>query len=196
MPRTVLLALATGVAVGGVLSGLLVSGVLGEDAPQKPPGKVAVELTATAERATALARPHPTKPYPPPTIPPTPPSCPVDTSRFQSEVREGAHYQPPPSLFSARDKTVLTVASAVGSNGLYMLYSGRLSAEPFQGFIAVQRWPKDPCAEGRNSYEPQLYLTPFKRGAVTLLATEGDSVTFRTADGTAGRFEYTTGQFR
>jgi hypothetical protein len=47
-----------------------------------------------------------------------------------------------------------------------------------------------------TSYPAQVYLTPSKDGAITLLAIEGDVVAFMTDDGTDGRFNFTTGAFQ
>jgi hypothetical protein len=60
----------------------------------------------------------------------------------------------------------------------------------------VYKGVKDPCVEGRQQYEPQLILTPFKSGALTLLTIGEETVTFKTAEGAEGSFKYTTGTFQ
>ncbi len=197
MTRTIFLAVATGIAVGAIFSGLLVSGVLSQDGPKLPPGE-AFYQRATVEQATAEARPRAPKPYPPPTRPPTPTSCPRDPKTFHSGVYAYGWYQPAPSFIREHaDKTFVSQAFGVDNEGRpYTIYSGSFNAEPQQGLLIVYKGVKDPCAEAREQYEPQLLLTPFKSGALTLLTIDEDTVTFKTADGTLGRFDFTTGIFQ
>jgi len=91
--------------------------------------------------------------------------------------------------------TLNNVAVANSSLGApYTLWAGALQSNPQQGVILVQLVRIDPCATpGENPINP--YLMPTQAGAITMNSINGDSVTFQTANGTTGTFDFVTNQF-
>jgi hypothetical protein len=74
------------------------------------------------------------------------------------------------------------------------IYAGALRTNPQQGIVIVTRQPVDPCAQGDLGTQT-TYDTPYQKGALTLTAIKGDSVSFSLADGGTGQFNYITNTF-
>ena len=62
------------------------------------------------------------------------------------------------------------------------------------GVIIVEKSPVDPCAQG-GSMAPTPYPTPAQSGAVTLVAANGDTLSYGTLRGVSGSFDFETGTF-
>ncbi len=204
MRRAAIAAATIGIAIIGVLVGLVVSGAIGQEGGEVPPVKQTIEASETAAQATAEAGPHAPKPTGQSSPIPTPQSCPIDPTRYRTVIASPPAYGAPPSqlfpgIFGSRDNRRINVVSqALGlttQGAPYTIWSGALASDPHQGVIVVWLGAKDPCAEGRSSYPPQEYLTPLKAGAVTLTQIDGDMVVFQTGDGTTGSLNYVTGTF-
>jgi hypothetical protein len=194
MRRTVLLALAVGLAIGGIFIGLVVAGAIGGGNSKEPAEKQALETAQARTDATVQAVAH--APKDSNTTPvPTRQSCPIDTSTMKTQVFTGLIHQPPSSpIFD--EITLLNEAGAVGSDGVpYSLWFGVSKTDSQQGVIVVWQGVKDPCAEGRTSLDPQKYLVPFKASRSTLTRIDASTVTFQDADGGTGQFNYVNKAF-
>lgn len=193
MRRTVLLALAVGLAVGGIFIGLVVAGAVGGGSSKEPAEKQALETAQARTDATAQAGPHAPKDS---SVAPVPAdkSCPIDTSTIKTQVTGLIHRVPSSPIFD--EITLLNEATAVGGDGVpYSLWFGVSRADNQQGVIVVWQGVKDPCADGRTSLDPQEYLVPFKGTPSALTRIDASAVTFQDADGGAGRFNYVTRAF-
>lgn len=95
-------------------------------------------------------------------------------------------------------QNIVNTATAVPTQGMpydYMLYAGSLATNPQQGILIIMRFDKDPCKPGASGTFTKVYDTPYQQGALTLTQVSGDTVTFSTATGGIGHFDYVTGQF-
>lgn len=95
-------------------------------------------------------------------------------------------------------QNIVNTATAVSTANIpfdYRLYAGSLAANPQQGILIVVRLDQDPCKPGASGTITKTYDTPYQRGALTLTQVSGDTVTFSTATGGDGHFDYVTGQF-
>ncbi len=78
---------------------------------------------------------------------------------------------------------------------IYVLYAGAYKATPQQGLIIVTQLNSDPCASSAPGFQSAYYRTPTQQGAVTLTKIVGDTVTFTTAGGGSGTFNFVSGQY-
>lgn len=79
----------------------------------------------------------------------------------------------------------------------YLVFAGAYAANPQQGLLIVARLEADPCATKANvPTQIEYYSTSTQQGAVTLTRIAGDEVTFTTAIGGNGQFNFVSGQFR
>lgn len=76
-----------------------------------------------------------------------------------------------------------------------LIFSGARGSNPQQGLIIVERLPKDLCAPGFQTNQLLYFDTPYQRGALTITRVSGDIVTFTTAVGPTGTFNFMTGKF-
>ncbi len=162
------------------------------DLDKFPPEKQAIELQERAECEAAEAGYHAPK------IADASPvlSCPIDLASVKTGIFEyDPKYQPPPFW---REGTLVNIATAVSSQGVpYTVYAGT-GIDSQQGVVFVLQETTDPCATAAGLLprgELRTFVLPGNSGAVTLTAIEGDLVSFETADGTKGKFDYTAGQF-
>lgn len=86
-------------------------------------------------------------------------------------------------------------APTVGQAFEYVIFAGAYASNPQQGILIVTRLTADPCASKTNTTQITYYSTPAQTGAVTLTQITGDSVTFTTAAGAGGQFNFVSGQF-
>lgn len=77
----------------------------------------------------------------------------------------------------------------------YLIIAGSLKNNAQQGVLVVISQPQDPCAQGPQG-QFHTYDSPFQQGALTLTQINGKVVSFTTAAGGTGQFDYLTGQFR
>lgn len=196
MKRTVLLAAATGISVGAVLAGLVAAGAIdGGGTGREPIEKQPIETSEALQQLTAAAgtrAPKPTAVTPVPTLA----SCPVDASTIQTQIT-GPIYQPPPGSSAIFDRlTLVGEATATSKDGRpYSLYFGNLKDDPSQWVIVRWRGAKDPCAEGRSGYDPELLPLPFKATSVTLEKIDNNFIYFGASGGERGSFDYTKAVF-
>lgn len=142
------------------------------------------KLQQIAAQATAAAKsPHaPKHPAGPPT------SCPMPL--VQSGITVGI-----PAGFPDHIVNVAVVAPQTGRPFEYEVFAGSQLDNPRQGVLIVVRMDRDPCAPGAAGTKFKTYETPSQQGDVTLTQLSGDSVSFTTAAGGSGHFDYITGQF-
>jgi hypothetical protein len=92
----------------------------------------------------------------------------------------------------------MTNVASIGATSQHpyntQVYAGALGTNPQQGIVIVTRQPDDPCAHGFMGTQT-TYDTPYQKGALTLTAINGDSVSFSLADGGTGQFNYITNTF-
>lgn len=178
------LAIAGALAVAGALSGVAIaSGTI------PPTGGPSASKLAVIERERQLQdaasrQPHGVKH--PEQKPAT--SCPVKSKPLIYPFRFGPFYG---------GKNLVNVASVVSSAGIsYTVFAGALDASPEQGVMLVLR-NEDPCASAAGTIPSYLhaYLAPTRTGALTIVGPSVDSVTFVSASGSRGTFNYLTGQF-
>ncbi len=86
------------------------------------------------------------------------------------------------------------VASSQNRPFAYLIIAGALKADPQQGVLVVISQPQDPCAQGPQG-QFQTYDAPSRQGALTLTQIAGDVVSFTSAAGDMGQFNYISGQF-
>ena len=118
-----------------------------------------------------------------------PTSCPRDTPQptgIYSGDSGGFHEQITNYAVIAPTPTRLTI---------YVLYAGAYRATPQQGLIIVTQLNSDPCASSAPGTQIAYYRTPTQQGAVTLAKIVGDTVTFTTASGGSGTFNFVSGQY-
>ncbi len=195
MRRSILLALAVTIALGGTLTGLFVSGAFSQDESiQTQIARQTQGAVLTMEEATADAvTPPPKEPITIPVIT----SCPDQNALHQ----KAGIFAVDPNRGSPNPLLGVQVneAATFASDGLvYDIIGGAVKGEPSQGAIEVWAITTDPCAAAAGlvpRHQPQVYQTPFKDGAVTLTNVTGDTLDFRTADGTTGSLDYLTGTF-
>jgi len=160
---------------------------LPSDFEKFPAEKQVVELEELAECEAAEAGYHAPK------IPDASPvlSCPLDVKTVVTGVF--------PYNGGPFGRYVVNEASAVSSRGVpYRIFAGALDPDSQQGVLLVLQQSIDPCATAAGllpHFEPQSFTLPVKTGGVTLTAIEGDLVSFETAGGNKGQFNYTTGEF-
>jgi hypothetical protein len=124
-----------------------------------------------------------------PKHPATPPaSCPVQG--VQSNINVDVLPGDPDHITN-----VATIAPAPGRPFVYQVYAGSAAGNAQQGILIVMRRDMDPCAPTAQGSTFTRFATPYQRGAVTLTAISGDTVSFTTAAGGSGHFNYITGQF-
>lgn len=86
-------------------------------------------------------------------------------------------------------------AGTTGFNGVaYYFDSGADAGDPSQGAVFVLTQGPDPC-QGQTSRVTRV-LVPGHHGPVTVLSVNGPVLTFRSADGTAGTLDLTSGRLR
>ncbi len=78
---------------------------------------------------------------------------------------------------------------------IYLLYAGAYKANPQQGLIIEAQLNSDTCASSAPGFQSAYYRTPTQQGAVTLTKIVGDTVTFTTASGGSGTFDFVSGQY-
>ncbi|MEX1253173.1 MAG: hypothetical protein WEE64_02415 [Dehalococcoidia bacterium] len=219
MPR-LLLALAAGLTVGGVLGGLFAAGAVGPNGPPSssvppqdqapdpsgrsgpPPYKQTVEAEETAEQATAEAGYHAPKPTPGGEPPTFTKSCPIDEASIRTGVFEGTPYQPPPDpeMRAIHFVSEAFPGSSSDDGMLYGLYLGYPGSSPFfpdrtpdpeHGLIVVSGpGNKDPCAAG----EPPVLPATASRLNVYPLPFSGTPARFTKIDGNGVTFETVDGR--
>ncbi len=149
--------------------------------------KAAYDKAGRDREATAAAA-HPA-PSPRP-VPALPGSCPRGLPS-QSSIRPADTAAKVPGVGMA----LVTQATVVFQQELYYLSSGADRDQPPQGLIAVYHPVQDACAQRDQRPENAAYPAPGQHGAITLTAVLGETVTFRAADGTTGRFNVVTKQY-
>jgi hypothetical protein len=104
----------------------------------------------------------------------------------------GLIHEPPPFYASVFDQvTLVQEATAVGNDGRpYSLWLGTLKSDPSQWVLIRWKGAKDPCAEGRDDWPPEIIPLPFKGPSVTLTTIDSSGLSFAASDGTTGRFDY------
>ena len=77
----------------------------------------------------------------------------------------------------------------------YTVYAGATDTDALQGVIIVIKHG-DACADprGMQSYIRD-YLSPYRRGALSISGVEGNTIRFALPDGTTGRFSVVSGQY-
>jgi hypothetical protein len=120
--------------------------------------------------------------------------------------------QPPPQpgvvreAFPDHDPTYAFPSVAIGVSGGqgYYIFAGYVRSKPTQGVISVQPISLDPCKDFVSHIETPssqasaaipVWYTPSQDGVITLTAVSGDTVSYTTADGTAGHFDFVTKVF-
>jgi hypothetical protein len=89
---------------------------------------------------------------------------------------------------------VATIAASPSNPLEYVISAGASMVNPQQGLLVVFSQPGDPCAHPEPTNQI-IYDTPYQRGALTLTAINGDSVSFSLADGGTGQFNYITNTY-
>ena len=87
------------------------------------------------------------------------------------------------------------VAPNKGKPFTYIVYAGSLETNSKQGVIIVMRLDYDPCSLGAQGTTITYYPTLFQQGAVTLTQLSGVILTFKTATGTSGHFDVSSGHY-
>jgi hypothetical protein len=153
-----------------------------------PPAKQAflrTQATGQAQRA-ATARPIVHNPASLPTLPA---SCPVDV---HPGVITPFCFGPFPG-----GKGLVNDVGALSPDGWpYMIYAGATDDDPPQGSIVVIK-ESNPCLDPdrKQTYIIKTYLTPYRKGAVTITSVAGSIILFTLPDGTSGGFDFVTGQY-
>jgi hypothetical protein len=214
VPR-LLLALAAGLTIGGVLGGLFAAGAVGPNGPPSssvppenqapdpsgqsgpPPYKQTVEAEYAAEQATAEAGYQAPKPTPGGAPPTFTKSCPIDDADIRTEIFDGAPYQPPPDP-EMRSIGMVNEAVTLGNDGrIYSLYLGFVgidrfqperTSDPEQGIIVVWSGNRDPCADGSNLPGSRPNLQQYR------LPFRGAPARFTQIDGNSVTFETVDGR--
>jgi hypothetical protein len=88
------------------------------------------------------------------------------------------------SPFSSQEALVENQWQEVVSGELVVVYAGRLTQTPDQGFVAVQMGTRS-----SKTFSLQRYLTPAQAGAVKIVDVNGLQLTLRAADGTTFAFD-------
>ena len=99
------------------------------------------------------------------------------------------------------DPTYAFQSAAIGISGgqPYMVEAGYVRSKPTQGVISVQPISLDPCKDfvshlgqpaSQASVAPPVWTEPLQKGAITLTGVSGNTVSFTTAGGKAGHFDY------
>ena len=115
-------------------------------------------------------------------------SCPIGSSPNEIIMPDGHIHQ-----------YIINVAS-IGATASdpweYLISAGALAVNTQQGIMVVERTPEDPCApQNQGKFTLITYKTPYQKGALTLTAINGDSVSFSLANGGTGQFNYLTNTF-
>jgi hypothetical protein len=176
------------IAVAAIVAASVTGGVLAAGGPSSKQDHLNKVATAEAKAAAG-----PRAPKPPNAGKGLPPS-----SSCTNPVRPGIF--PAGELPFHADGTFTTETEVVSSAGdPYFIYSGALQSDPQQGLLLVMREDKDPCAVAAGRVPSRAYmrsyLSPFRRGALTLTQIVGDMVAFSVADGSRGSFNYALGQY-
>lgn len=99
----------------------------------------------------------------------------------------------------------LTQAQMTTMHGAYASFASVISAEHTPYFIfgeknrfAVQALPLDPCKINftLQTSQQRVFQDPLAQGNLFITAVHGDLVSYQTASGTTGLFNYVTGQFQ
>lgn len=108
--------------------------------------------------------------------------------------------------FPDHDPTYAFQSAAIGVSGgkAYTILAGYVRSKPTQGVISVQPISLDPCKDfvaqmqsptSQATIAVPVWNAPSQEGAITLTGVSGDTVSYTTADGTAGHFNYVTKAF-
>jgi hypothetical protein len=123
-------------------------------------------------------------------------SCPTTTL-----PPEGIIHNTPPSTADDRFESL---AIGIYQGQPYYILGGYMQSDPAQGVISIQPIPLDPCKaftdslHGKTDSYPLAapsITTPFQKGSITFTAIQGNVVTYVTASGTAGAFNFVTDTF-
>jgi|GEM_PF-4623504 hypothetical protein len=158
--------------------------------PQLPsPNKAAVlpEMAAAQQRAATSSYRAPKHYLPPPT------SCP------HTVVPGIFPYRPDGYIRDANLVNTAVVLPGPNDPHWYWIFAGAAPDDAQQGVFIVVRFFKNPCAAEATGKDVlptmQMYHTAHRQGALTLIRVDGDTVIFRAASGSIGRFNPITGQF-
>jgi hypothetical protein len=175
---------ALALALAGATTAVLVITAYAATRGNPPATSKQAKLHQIAAQATAAANS-----WHGPKHPATPPaSCPVQG--VQSNINVDVLPGDPDHITN-----VATIAPAPGRPFVYQVYAGSAAGNAQQGILIVMRRDMDPCAPTAQGSTFTRFATPYQRGAVTLTAISGDTVSFTTAAGGSGHFNYITGQF-
>lgn len=119
-------------------------------------------------------------------------SCPISVLPQPGVIKEG---------FPNTDPTYAIQSAAIGVSGgqPYTIFAGYVRNKPTQGVIWVQPIPLDPCKEfvsqqgkpaSQASVTMPVWNVPSQDGAITLTGVSGNTVSYTTAGGKTGHFDY------
>ena len=191
-PKRVRLSRPLVIAIGlAVVAAVAITGItLASSGPDTQ--KQNAFATVTAAQATAQAGYRAPKPAATTQLPA---SCP--TSFSQTGILPWGGPGVTPFKSNATFTTQAGMISSAGDD--YVIYAGALIADPQQGVLYVLEENRDPCAVARgvapDHSGQRVYPSPARGGALTLTQIVGDTVAYSVADGTAGGFNYVTGQY-
>lgn len=111
-------------------------------------------------------------------------SCPVDLQHAPAITRLT------PEQMVTMHNAYASFASVISTEGTPYFVFGE------NGKFVVQALPLDPCKAGlTNQVVKQTYEDPLHQGNLMILSVQGDLLTYQTASGATGLFNYVTGQF-
>ena len=100
-----------------------------------------------------------------------------------------------PVSFPDHIVNVAVVAPSAAVPYEYLVYAGAQAGNSQQGLIIVVRMDQDPCLPSSKGTVITRFDTPYLQGALTLQSISGSVLTFTSATGTVGHFNYLTGAF-
>jgi hypothetical protein len=126
-------------------------------------------------------------------------SCPL------SHLPQPGVEQGPLPNFSNSSYSFQSAATGVSGGQPYFILAGYARSNPTQGVISVQPISLDPCKDfvahlGKSASQASaampVWTAPSQTGgAITLTGVSGNTVSYTTASGKAGHFDYTTKTF-